>query len=512
MLNGKQAAAAAEQIRFVLDDEVVTLVNPAPTRTILQFLREDLRRTGSKEGCAEGDCGACTVVLGELVARDGTERVQLRAVNACIQFLPTLDGKAIYTVETLKRQDGSLHPVQQALVDTHGSQCGFCTPGFVMSLFALFKNDAAPDRACVADALSGNLCRCTGYRPIFEAADHMYQCGDQRDWLNRPGTLAANTVDADEQALISQLKALRRETDLRVETGDARYFAPSSLAEFATLREQMPDAQILAGGTDVGLWVTKQHRELPVLLYIGNVAELKGIDRSDTHFEIGAAASLTDAFAALNGAYPELAELWRRFASMPVRNAGTLGGNIANGSPIGDSMPVLICLGTSVVLRKGALTRELALEDLYLDYQKNAMQPGEFIERIRVPRSRPGWVVRSYKIAKRFDQDISAVCAAFALHLDAGAVAEARIAYGGMAATPRRAAAAEAALAGQPWQEPAARAAMAALDADYTPLSDMRASSGYRMQVAKNALYRLWLETRPDAPLASAQVNVFQLV
>ena len=509
MLNGTQPVAGEGVIRFLLDDEIVTVADPAPTRTILQFLREDLRRCGSKEGCAEGDCGACTVVLGELVRRDGVERVQLRAVNACIQFLPTLDGKAIYTVESLKQRDGSLHPVQRALVDTHASQCGFCTPGFVMSLFALFKNVAAPDRACVADALSGNLCRCTGYRPIIEAAARMYECVGESGFAGTPGTLAAASADADEQALIGRLQGLRRDAALVVRAGGGRFHAPLTLVELAELRERLPAARILAGGTDVGLWVTKQHRELPELIYIGKVAELGTVELSESHFEIGAAVSLSDAFAALDGAYPELAELWRRFASVPVRNAGTLVGNIANGSPIGDSMPVLICLGASVVLRKGAARRELALEDLYLDYQKTAMQPGEFVERVRVPRSRHGWVVRSYKIAKRFDQDISAVCASFALRIAGGKVAEARIAYGGMAATPRRAAAAEAALTGQPWQEPAVRAAAAALDADYTPLSDMRASAAYRMKVAKNALYRLWLETRGEAPLAAAQVNVF---
>ncbi|MBI1907548.1 MAG: xanthine dehydrogenase small subunit [Rhodocyclales bacterium] len=495
-------------IRFLLDDALVEVTNPASTRTILQYLREDLRRTGTKEGCAEGDCGACTVVLGELVERDGVERVQLRAVNACIQFLPTLDGKAIYTVESLKGRDGSLHPVQQALVDTHGSQCGFCTPGFVMSLFALFKNQDRPSRGCVADALSGNLCRCTGYRPILDAAEKMYdRCGGS-DWLRQPATLAAATPDADEAALIARLAGLRRSDTLSVTSAAGRFHAPLTLAAFAALRERLPEAHILAGGTDVGLWVTKQQRELPELLYIGNVAELKTITTSDSHFEIGAAVTLTDAFAALDRSYPELSELWRRFASVPVRNAGTLAGNIANGSPIGDSMPVLICLGATVVLRKGEATRELALEDLYLGHQKNALQPGEFVERVRVPRSRPGWVVRSYKIAKRFDQDISAVCAAFALRLQGEVVAEARIAYGGMAATPKRAAAAEAALTGRRWNEDTARAAMAALGDDYTPLSDMRASAAYRMRTARNVLYRLWLETRPNDPLSAAELNV----
>ncbi|QNM94812.1 xanthine dehydrogenase small subunit [Chitinimonas koreensis] len=475
---------ADQAIRFLLDGEVVRVDDVPPTFTLLNFLRERLCRTGTKEGCAEGDCGACTVVLAE--PREG--RLHYRAVNACIQFMPTLDGKALFTVESLRGRDGRLHPAQQAMVDCHGSQCGFCTPGFVMSLFALHQTEAAPDRERVCDALSGNLCRCTGYRPILDAAQKMYQYPQQAE-------AACPALAGSEAAVLAQLETIRRSDTLTVEHAEGRFMAPATLADFAALRLQYPAARILAGGTDVGLWVTKQFRALPELLYIGNVAELQRAAVVDGAVEIGAAVNLEDAFAALLEHHPELTELYRRFASRPIRNAGTLCGNIANGSPIGDSMPALIALGATVLLRRGETVRELALEDLYLAYQKNAMVEGEFVQAVRVPLPRPEVAFRAYKIAKRYDQDISAVFAGLALELDQGVVRAARLAFGGMAATPKRAAKAEAALIGKPWDQAAVAAAQAALAEDFTPLSDMRASAGYRMRVAQNLLQRLLLDT-----------------
>jgi len=463
-----------EAVRFVLDGEVRTVRDVEPTMTVLNYLREHERRTGTKEGCAEGDCGACTVVVAEL---DATERVRYRAVNSCIRFLPTLDGKALITVESLKGRDGRLHPVQRAMVECHGSQCGFCTPGFVMSLFALYKSESAPSRECINDTLSGNLCRCTGYRPIIEAARRMYEYEAQAT----PG----------EERLAGQLASIRPAGTLALD----RYYAPSDLKSLAALLLEHPDACILAGSTDVGLWVTKQHRDLGTVIYIGEVAELQHLAPSATHIEIGAGVSLTDAYGEILKRYPQLVELYRRFASPPIRNSGTLGGNIANGSPIGDSMPILIALGASIVLRKGEATRELALEDFYLAYQKTARAPGEFVERVRVPLPSRSRTLATYKISKRFDQDISAVCAAYSIELEQGRIGEARVAYGGMAATPRRAPRCEQALRGRPWTEATARAAMSALDADYAPISDMRASREYRASVARNLLYRFFLET-----------------
>ncbi|RKP59233.1 xanthine dehydrogenase small subunit [Pararobbsia silviterrae] len=490
-------------LRFYYRGEVREVGGVAATRTVLQHLREDLNCTGTKEGCAEGDCGACTVVVGE---PDGEGGVSLRAVNACIQFLPTLDGRALYTVEDLRRADGTLHPVQQAMVDCHGSQCGFCTPGFVMSMWALYQNvdpaAGAPTREDIDEALSGNLCRCTGYRPIIDAT---------RTMVDYPPA-GGDRIDRD--ALARTLASLDRTETLDYPYLDAngnahRFIAPRTLAAFADYRAALPEARVLAGSTDIGLWVTKQFRDLGDILYIGNVAELRAIDVGADTLTVGAAAKLQDAFGAIAADYPEVTELWKRFASVPIRNAGTLGGNVANGSPIGDSMPALIALGAQVVLRHGAQQRTLPLDAFYLAYQKTALTPGEFVEAIRVPRPTHDLRFRTYKLSKRYDSDISAVCGAFAIRLKEGSIAEARIAYGGVAATPKRAASVEAVLTGAPWTEATVRAAMDALSADYAPLSDMRASDAYRAKTARNLLYRFWLETRDAAPLDLAEVNVF---
>jgi xanthine dehydrogenase small subunit len=484
-------------IRFFYRGAVHEVSGAETTQTVLQHLREDLHCTGTKEGCAEGDCGACTVVLGSL---EGGE-LQLKAVNACIQFTPTLDGKALFTVEDLQQPDGALHPVQQALVECHGSQCGFCTPGFAMSLWGMYLKQEGrcpavpPTRGEIDDALSGNLCRCTGYRPIIAAARRMVE-------LPR--------VDFDRAALADQLRALQRDAGAIYSVNGQTFHAPRTLDELVAARVAHPQAVLLAGSTDVGLWVTKQMRTLHDIIYLGHVAELKSVHETGDAIEIGAGVTLEEAYAAVCRHYPrELTELWQRFASLPIRNAGTLGGNVANGSPIGDSMPWLIALGSRLVLRGPDGERELALEDFYLGYQQKDLHPGEFVQGLRVPLPRPGLAFRTYKLAKRFDQDISAVCAAFAVELDGEVVKSARIAFGGMAATPKRAAAAESVLVGRPWSEDNMKAAMHALTEDYAPLSDMRATGSYRMQAAQNLLRRFWLETRLENPLPLEAVNAY---
>jgi xanthine dehydrogenase small subunit len=438
------------KIRFLLDGEIHTADALRPTTTVLEYLREHIGR--------------------------------------CIQFLPTLDGKALFTVESLKsRADGTLHPVQRAMVECHGSQCGFCTPGFVMSLYALYRTEREPDESQVRQALSGNLCRCTGYRPILAAARRMYEYP---------------SVSDSESALIKQLRALRVTSEKRLSSQGSSYVAPTTIPELAQACAERPDAILLAGGTDVGLWVTKKYMDLPALIYVGNVAELKTITRSDAHIDIGAAVSLTDAFAMLEAEYPELHEIARRFASPPICNAGTLGGNVANGSPIGDTMPALIALGASVILQAGAKARRLPLEEFYLDYMKKDLRAGEFLVAVRVPRAREGRLLRSYKIAKRFDQDISAVCAAFCIELRGAKVKAARVAFGGLAATPRRALKCEQALIGAQWDAGVAKAARA-LAKDFKPLTDMRASEHYRAQVAANLLQRFHAEvSHPDQPVS----------
>ena len=492
-----QPDLARSQIRFILGGKIITVDAIEPTRTVLSHLRESLGRPGTKEGCAEGDCGACTVVIGELC--DG--QVKMKTVNSCIQFLPTLDGKALFTVEDLRTVDGRLHPVQEAMVECHGSQCGFCTPGFVMSLWGLYlqhaqsgANDSRPEESEIRSALTGNLCRCTGYRPIIEAGAKMFDL---------PG------VDFDRDALRENLLAIKRDTALSIKYKRQHFFAPKSLAELLQLRANTPKATILAGSTDIGLWVNKQFRELGDIIFIGEVVELKTISKNASALTIGAGASLTDAYAALKNIYPEMNEMWERFASLPIRNAGTLGGNVANGSPIGDSMPALIALGASVTLASVAGNRTLPLEELYLGYMKNAMAPTEVLTAINIPLPGVAQQFRTYKVSKRFDSDISAVCAAFSFQLEGELILNARVAFGGMAATAKRATSTEAALNGQPWNEATARAAMTALAIDYAPLSDMRASSEYRLSTAQNLLYRFYLETRLNEPLPATSVSVF---
>ncbi len=466
----------SDTIRFVLDGEIIELNDVDPTRTVLQYLREDLCRTGTKEGCAEGDCGACTVVVAEL--RNGGD-VKLGAINSCIQFLPTLHGKELITVESLSPKGTELHPVQRAMVDCHGSQCGFCTPGFVMSLFALYETNKKPSRRDIDDALAGNLCRCTGYRPIVAAANAMYAMSPGSKGLLHPDKLAE--IDSGDSLHIYQ--------------GGKQFFAPASADEFADLLSKHPDATILAGGTDVGLWVTKQHRVLDTVVYTGRVTELCKLETTKTHIEIGAAVTLTDAMDVIIANYPDLGEMFLRFASPPIRNAGTLGGNIANGSPIGDSMPALMVAGTTLKLRSATGEREVALGDYYLDYQVADLKRGEFIESVQVPLPTDGVVLRSHKLSKRFDQDISAVCTAYRLQLDGDRVAAFAMACGGMAATIKRATNCEAALVGQAWNEESISKAGAALAKDFSPIDDMRASADYRLRGAQNLLRRFYLET-----------------
>jgi xanthine dehydrogenase small subunit len=469
----------AEAVRFLLGHEPRELRGLDPNLTVLNWLRETLRLRGTKEGCAEGDCGACSEVLGELHG----DSIRYRAVNACILFMPRLDGRQLITVEHLRRPDGSLHPVQQAMVECHGSQCGFCTPGFVMSLFALYHEDRAPSRQRILDVLAGNLCRCTGYRPIIDAARRMYELGE------------GDNFSAREAETIAQLNALRGGERLAFMHGARRYFAPRRIEDLAALCERFPGACLLAGGTDVGLWVTKQHRDLDTLIYVGEVEKLRRLEVTGAHLEIGAAVTYTDAMDALGARWPDFGELIRRLGSVQIRNSGTIGGNIANGSPIGDSMPALIALGAELVLRKGGARRSMALEDFYLDYRKTALQPGEFVELIRVPLPQVEQQFRCYKIAKRFDQDISALLGAFNIRLTKGRVADVRIAYGGMAAIPKRARECERALRGQPWTEATIAGGREALARELAPISDMRASAAYRLLAAQNLLTKFFIET-----------------
>jgi xanthine dehydrogenase small subunit len=481
-----------EQVRFLLGQKLRELDRVGPTLTVLDWLRLVERRTGTKEGCNEGDCGACTVAIGRL--QDG--RIRYQAVNACIRFVGQLDGCQLLTVEDLAGPDGTPHPVQQAMVECHGAQCGFCTPGFVMSLFTLYENDPKADHSTtslsperVDDALAGNLCRCTGYAPIVAAAHRMLQLS-----RGAPDRLAAERPDT-----VARLEALQDDATVTVGDRGRQFHAPATVEALADLLLEYPDARIVAGATDVGLWVTKELRVLDRVIDIGRVRAMQRIDDRGDELAIGAGVTYADAMPVLAKLYPDIGEVFRRLGGEQVRNVGTIGGNIANGSPIGDSPPMLIALGARLVLRKGQERRDIPLEDFFIDYGRQDRRPSEFVETIVLPKPAPGLRFRAYKISKRFDQDISAVLGAFALTIEDGKVVAARIAYGGMAATPRRAAKAEQALNGQPWSEAALEAAMAALAEDFSPITDWRASAGYRAKVAAHLLRRLFIETTDDA-------------
>jgi xanthine dehydrogenase small subunit len=470
----------ADGVKFLLGDELREIDIVDPTMTVLIYLRLVERRCGGKEGCAEGDCGACTVALGEIEG----ERIAYRAVNSCIQFLPTLHGKQLLTVEHLKSPNGELHPAQQAMVDCHGSQCGFCTPGFVMSLFTLFHDAEPLDRGRINDALAGNLCRCTGYGPIIAAAERMRN-------------MATTDRFAEHQAeIVARLRALQATDMTRIaDANGRRYFAPRRVDDLVELLLEHPDACLLAGGTDVGLWVTKQQRRLDPVIYLGEVEELRRLVVGRERIEIGAAVTYTQLQAVIAAEYPDFGELLRRLGSTQIRNCGTMGGNVANGSPIGDSPPALIALGARLVLRRGAERREIALEDYFIAYGKQDCRPGEFVETILLPRRDPAWRFHCYKISKRFDQDITASLGAFNLKLEGDCVADIRICFGGMAETPKRPRACEQALIGRPWTRESIARGQAALREDYAPITDMRASKAYRSRIAENLLLKFFLET-----------------
>jgi len=467
---------ARTQLTFRFRGQTRTIDRFAPRTTLLDWLREEMGAKGTKEGCGEGDCGACTIVL----SRPRGGALTYEPVNACILLLGQVDGAEVLTIEDLAKGE-VLHPVQQAMVDMHGSQCGFCTPGVVMSLFAHYHG-AAATRESVDVALAGNLCRCTGYRPIVDAA---------------LATCVGQPADVFAEATAARIAALSEIDGRDLFVGDETSFfaAPTSEASLSALYEMHPDAVLLSGATDVGLWVTKRFMELKKIIWLGRVAGFATIISGPDALRLGAGVTLNDSTPELNALHPDLGVLLARFGSAQVRASGTVGGNIANGSPIGDMPPAFIALGARVELRKGGVSRELALEDFFLGYGKQDRRPGEYVRALVAPRLGEQDAFRAFKVSKRTDEDISAVMGAYRLTLEGRRVESARVAYGGMAAIPKRASGAEAALIGAHLDEPASwEAARAAIAKDFQPLSDMRASAVYRSEVAANLLIRALIE------------------
>ncbi|PHP28636.1 xanthine dehydrogenase small subunit [Limimaricola cinnabarinus] len=479
------------EIAFLLNGETVR-AGGAPTRSLLDYLREQKGLTGTKEGCNEGDCGACTVIVTD---PDGG----LKALNACILFLPQLQGRAVRTVEGLA-EGGALHPVQQAMVEHHGSQCGFCTPGFVMAMAAAH----AQGRTDHDDQLAGNLCRCTGYAPIIRAAEAA-EGAALPAWIDgdreKLAALSAQTTagEAAQSADAAAAPAGGR-APYEPEAGrgsdatltEAPGFIPENADELAAWYLDHPEATLIGGATDVALWVTKGLRALPETAFLNRCEDLKTVETGNGRIRFGAGVTMTRVMETVEAPYPSYAEMVRRYGSVQVRGAATIGGSLANGSPIGDNAPALIALGATIHLRRGDDRRELPLEDFFIDYGKQDRQPGEFVEAVSLPEGRDSF--RVYKISKRFDQDISAVCAAFDVTVEDGTVTQVRTGFGGMAATPKRAAAFEAALTGKPWSMESVEAALPALADDFTPLSDMRASAAYRLEAAQGLARRYFAE------------------
>ena len=490
-------AEVTNTVRFVLDGALVEAQGVRRTTTVLDYLRERLHRTGTKEGCAEGDCGACVVLVGSLNAQ-GTA-VDYVPVNSCIQLLPALDGKSIKTVESLQRADGTLHPVQQAMVECHGSQCGFCTPGFVMSLAHLAHTaESTPSRRDITDAISGNLCRCTGYQPIVEAAQQACAAPlDERrlvdaqdlDLLKDIQRATHPTVSLDGEIIVQPVVRTRKGSE---------FVSPSSVQELAAYLQQRPHARLLAGSTEIGLQVNKTFARPSHICYVGNVAELQTISDTAQHWDIGAAVSLQRVMALVAPHYPDFAEVLRRFGSPPIRSTATLAGNIVNGSPIGDTMPCLMALGAELVLQHGSQQRTVALHAFYTGMKQNVLKPGEFVRAVRLPKPQPDQVFRAHKISKRFEQDISATCCAISYRPDAsGALREVRVAYNGLAPSPCRATAIEAVLEGKPPESVQADEIDGAIASSFVARDGLRATWAYRALVARNLVLRFVRPTQP---------------
>ena len=466
----------SNSIRFIFENKIKEIKNPDPNETILNHIRLELKKTGTKEGCAEGGCGACTVVVGELKNNE----IKYKAINSCITLLPTLQGKQLILVEDLVSKDGLLHPVQQAMVNYHGSQCGFCTPGFVMALFAMFKKYSKFNDLIIKDSIAGNLCRCTGYKPIIKAAKSLQ---------------TKNKIDHFKKNSKNTIKLLKKINNISIAIykKDKRYFAPRYIQELKKIIKKNINADLLSGGTDLSLKITKERKDVNSIIFMNSIRELNYIKNNNGYIEVGAATPLIDFEDYIEKYYLDFAKILKRYGSPQIRNVGTIAGNIATASPIGDCLPLLLSLNAQVVLQDLKKTKILFLDSFFINYRKTKLKKGQFIHSIRIPLFEKN-IFKAYKVSKRFDDDISSVCAAFNLKVVKSKIEEIRIAYGGMAAIPKRAFSCEKILIKSLLNKETINKAKEALEKDFKPISDMRASSLYRMEVAKNLLEKCCVE------------------
>ena len=467
----------SDTVRFIFNNKIHELKNPDPNQTILNFVRSNLKKTGTKEGCAEGGCGACSIVLGELNNND----IIYKAVNSCIAFVPTLDGKQLLVVEDLVNENGNLHPVQKTMVNNHGSQCGFCTPGFVMSLFSMYKNNSSYSVELIKDSISGNLCRCTGYRPIIDAAKKL-NLSNRKDQFIK-----------SKQKIISLLKKIKK-NNLELKSENKNYFAPKSLIELKKLIKKNLTSNLLSGGTDLSLKVTKERKDIKSIIYLQSVKELDFIKVKKNQIIVGACTSLIKFEKYIKKYYPDFNSILKRYGSVQIRNVGTLAGNIATASPIGDTLPLLLSLDAKIVL-DGIKKTEISLNDFFIGYRKTKLKKGQFIYSIKIPIYKKN-IFKAYKISKRFDDDISSVCGSFNIELNKNIIKKVKIAYGGMSEIPKRAINTEKTLNNSNFSERNFFKAIRNLEKDYKPIDDMRASKDYRMEVAKNLLMKCYLEVK----------------
>ena len=467
-------------IKFIREDRIVEIKNPDPNETLLNYVRTNLKKTGTKEGCAEGGCGACTVVVGELKNNE----INYRAINSCVTLLPTLQGKQLILVEDLISKDGSLHPVQEAMVSCHGSQCGFCTPGFVMALFSMFKQNTSFKDNLIKDSISGNLCRCTGYKPIINAAKSLN---------NR------NKTDHFNQNIENTIKLIKKinNKSIVINKKDKKYFAPTHVKELKKILEKNNDVTFLSGGTDLSLHITKERKDINSIIYMNSIQELNYIKNKNKYIEVGASTPLIDFENYIKKYYPDFTKILQRYGSPQIRNVGTIAGNIATASPIGDCLPLLLSLNAQVILQDLNKIEILFLDSFFVDYRKTKLKKNQFIHSIRIPLVEKN-TFKAYKVSKRFDDDISSVCAAFNLEITKNKVESVRIAYGGMATIPKRAIFCEKILLKSLLNDEIIQKAKEALEKDFKPITDMRASGLYRMQVAKNLLEKCCAEIKKN--------------